>query len=36
MSCHLQVKGDGVALETSGLTDNWDDPDGYYCKFVKE
>lgn len=28
----LQGKGDGVAINTSGLTDNWDDPEGRYCK----
>ncbi|KAH7445400.1 hypothetical protein KP509_01G007000 [Ceratopteris richardii] len=31
-----QVKGDGVALETSGLTDNWDDGEGYYCHRIGE
>ncbi|KAK6133831.1 hypothetical protein DH2020_032424 [Rehmannia glutinosa] len=25
-----QGKGDGVAIETSGLHDNWDDAEGYY------
>ncbi|KAI5074212.1 hypothetical protein GOP47_0010173 [Adiantum capillus-veneris] len=31
-----QVKGDGLALETSGLTDNWDDAEGYYCHRIGE
>lgn len=26
----LQGKGDGVAVEKSGLNDNWDDAEGYY------
>eukprot|EP00250_Pteridium_aquilinum_P018791 c24207_g1_i1 orf=209-3775(+) len=30
------VKGDGIALETSGLTDNWDDAEGYYCHRIGE
>lgn len=30
------AKGDGVALETSGLTDNWDDAEGYYCYRIGE
>ena len=29
----LQGKGDGLAIDTSGLTDNWDDAEGRYCKF---
>lgn len=30
------VKGDGLALETSGLNDNWDDAEGYYCHRIGE
>lgn len=26
----LQGKGDGIAVEKSGLNDNWDDAEGYY------
>ncbi|KAL3693732.1 hypothetical protein R1sor_007383 [Riccia sorocarpa] len=29
-------KGDGLALDTSGLTDNWDDAEGYYCFRIGE
>lgn len=29
----LQGRGDGLAMDTSGLIDNWDDAEGYYCKF---
>jgi serine/threonine-protein kinase PRP4 len=25
-------KGDGMVIDTSGLTDNWDDAEGRYCK----
>lgn len=34
-TCSLQGKGDGLAINASGLNDNWDDPEGRYCKFVK-
>lgn len=30
------MKGDGLALETSGLNDNWDDAEGYYCKYLQK
>lgn len=30
------AKGDGLTLDTSGLTDNWDDGDGYYCYRIGE
>lgn len=30
--CPLQGKGDGLAINSSGLNDNWDDPEGRYCK----
>ena len=26
----FQGKGDGIAVEKSGLNDNWDDAEGYY------
>ncbi|KAL2634241.1 hypothetical protein R1flu_005720 [Riccia fluitans] len=29
-------KGDGLAMDTSGLTDNWDDAEGYYCFRIGE
>ncbi len=36
MSSHAVVgwqgKGDGMVIDTSGLTDNWDDAEGRYCK----
>eukprot|EP00850_Spirogloea_muscicola_P004038 SM000017S02778 [mRNA] locus=s17:193456:197059:+ [translate_table: standard] len=31
-----RVKGDGFALESSGLIDNWDDAEGYYTSRVGE
>lgn len=30
----MQGKGDGLPILRSGLHDNWDDPDGYYGKYV--
>lgn len=27
---NLQEKGDGLAVDRSGLHDNWDDAEGYY------
>lgn len=30
--CPLQGKGDGLAINSSGLNDNWDDPEGRYCE----
>lgn len=31
--CSLEWQGkvDGLAIDTSGLTDNWDDAEGRYC-----
>lgn len=29
----LQGKGDGLAIERSGIHDNWDDAEGYYSKY---
>ncbi|CAM6102700.1 unnamed protein product [Calypogeia fissa] len=29
-------RGDGLALDTSGLIDNWDDAEGYYCFRIGE
>lgn len=31
----MQGKGDGIAVDTNGLNDNWDDAEGYYCKSVR-
>ena len=35
MLSRLQGKGDGAPINTSGLNDNWDDPEGRYCKLTK-
>lgn len=32
----LQGKGEGLAVERSGLNDNWDDAEGYYGKYLAQ